>query len=561
MVSVRLSLSVFACWASYASLSASTLIPLTASNINSTVKGSIVTAGAQYQGYVDPASGWEFFLGVRYAAKPHRWQAPTPPTDTSATLIQANTYGPVCYQNQPNAIWSGVQAATIEGSEDCLFANVWRPVKTTDTSKLPVLFWIHGGGYGSGNGRNDPTFFSQTTGNTNFIFVSIQYRLGAHGFLSSQAVHDDGVVNAGLLDQNQALKWVQQHISAFGGDPTQVTIFGESAGAGSVLQHLLSYGGILGNTLFSSAMLASPYLPSQYEYNGQVPTALYLQLAATLGCTGSDQFACLATVDSQKLAHASDTVSRSAPYGTWGFAPVVDGTFSQERPSQALLAKKTNDARVLIGNNAAEGFVFTPQNITTSVQVTQYAQNFFPSLNSTDIYTMLKTYYPEPLLSGGLYTTQLERAARIYGDLTFDCAGNFVADAFANSWRYKYSVGDSYHGLDLPNYLPSGTETLPATDDVVSVAFNTFLNTFLVGGNPYINGAQHVPLWQSAHEQADINSIDAIVIDLPIVYAPILVPIPITGSPVASLTTGLRLTNAVADRCSFWASIASKISV
>lgn len=536
-------------------------LPSTSSNTNSTLKGRIVTANTQYQGYVDPTTGWEFYLGVRYAAKPQRWQAPTEPSLDASVVVQANQYGSVCFQSSSNSITVAAQTATITGSEDCLFANIWRPSNVSAKAGLPVLVYIHGGGYGTGNGQNDPTFFSQANDNMNFVFVSIQYRLGALGFLSSQEVHDNGVSNAGLLDQHQALLWVQEHISAFSGDPTKVTIFGESAGGGSVMQHLISYGGTLETSLFNSAMLASPYLPSQYNYNDQIPTNLYEQFAREAGCTGSSVFACLAAADSQTVARASDTVGRTAPYGTWGFAPVVDGTFSQQRPSEALLAKKTNGQRVLAGNNAAEGVIFVPQNITTSIDVTNYVQNFFPTLSSTDIYTMLKTYYPEPALSGGLYSTQLLRASQIYGDVTFDCTGNIVADAYTQAWRYRYAVADSYHGLDVPAYLPSATESLPFTDDSFLIAFDNFLESFFTGGTPFINYIQSVPQWQNGHQQAKIDAAGVVTLYLPVVYAPILVPIPLSGSPIASLESGLRLTNGVADRCAFWASLASKVSI
>lgn len=113
------------------------------------------------------------------------------------------------------------------GSEDCLYLSVWEPVNRT--TPLPVFFWIHGGGYGTGQGNND---FSELLMNNNdgFVMVAIQYRLGAFGFLSSAEVAEYGVANAGLRDMHFALKWVQSYIHLFGGDPTRVTIAGESAG-------------------------------------------------------------------------------------------------------------------------------------------------------------------------------------------------------------------------------------------------------------------------------------------------------------------------------------------
>jgi carboxylesterase type B len=116
-------------------------------------------------------------------------------------------------------------------SEDCLFLNVQAPA---NASNLPVLVWIHGGGYGAGNGRQDFSTILGVNGN-NFVTVAIQYRLGPFGFLASDELYRRGVVNAGLLDQVFALQWVQTYIREFGGDPGAVTISGESAGGGSVM--------------------------------------------------------------------------------------------------------------------------------------------------------------------------------------------------------------------------------------------------------------------------------------------------------------------------------------
>jgi carboxylesterase type B len=108
-------------------------------------------------------------------------------------------------------------------SEDCLVLDIFAPPSVTDEG-LPVLLWIHGGGYTEGNAANagGPNFVSSSNGS--IVFVSIQYRLGAYGFLSSEAVADDGSPNAALLDQRAAIDWVHRHIGAFGGDPNKVGI-------------------------------------------------------------------------------------------------------------------------------------------------------------------------------------------------------------------------------------------------------------------------------------------------------------------------------------------------
>jgi carboxylesterase type B len=125
-------------------------------------------------------------------------------------------------------------------NEDCLFLNVQVPANAS--GPLPVLVWIHGGGYGAGNGRQDFAAIINDN-NDSFVGVSIQYRLGAFGFLASDEVYRNGVVNAGLLDQHFALQWIQSYVSLFGGNASQVTISGESAGGGSVMLQDIAYGG------------------------------------------------------------------------------------------------------------------------------------------------------------------------------------------------------------------------------------------------------------------------------------------------------------------------------
>ena len=210
-----------------------------------------------------------------------------------------------------------------------------------------------------------------TNGN-GFVSVVIQYRLGAFGFLASEEVQQRGVVNAGLLDQRFALQWVQKHIAGFGGSPKQVTIAGESAGAGSVMFQALAYGGRRDEDLFENVGLqpiicaideltdrqliaASPYLPKQYGYADPAPSQTYRAFATAAGCgnvspaTHPTTFDCLVSADTAALQNASGKVSQSGPFGTFAFLPVTDGEFVQERPSVQLNEKKVNGKRILSG--------------------------------------------------------------------------------------------------------------------------------------------------------------------------------------------------------------------
>lgn len=218
--------------------------------------------------------------------------------------------------------------------------------------------WIHGGGYGQGQGNQDMSPIINAN-QDKFVAVAIQYRLGAFGFLSSDEVMRYGAVNAGLLDQTFALQWVQSYIELFGGNASQVTISGQSAGGGSVMLQSMALGGYLGDSLFSNVIAASPYLPMQYGYADFVPSQSYYAFASALGCFGppalpqsnvsASIFQCLVGKDTETLQNASAMISGSSRYGTWAFLPVTDGVFTQQLPSQQLLKKQVNGNRILVG--------------------------------------------------------------------------------------------------------------------------------------------------------------------------------------------------------------------
>lgn len=206
--------------------------------VNASASSLLVDLGYSiYRGYVDDSTGLRTWRGVRFGqdTRQYRWQAPRVPLVNRSEVIDANRYGTLCPQ-APNAGNTYSYWDSGSTTEDCLFLNVQAPSNVTNATGLPVLVAIHGGGYGSGSNQLD--FSKLMAANENrFIAVSIQYRLNAFGFLSSDEVHLKGTPNAGLLDQQLALQWVQQYIHLFGGDRTQVTIFGQSAGGGSVMLH------------------------------------------------------------------------------------------------------------------------------------------------------------------------------------------------------------------------------------------------------------------------------------------------------------------------------------
>ncbi|KNG50858.1 carboxylesterase type b [Stemphylium lycopersici] len=473
---------------------------------------------ATYEGVSNGSTGINTWNGIRFAAPPTgelRWQRPQAPATNRTATLQAYEYGSQCKQigrSEPGFLESSASSAGI-GSEDCLFLNVQSP---TNASDLPVLVWIHGGGYGAGNGRQDFTDLLTTNGN-NFVVVSLQYRLGPFGFLASDEIVRKGVANAGLLDQYFGLQWVQTYISQFGGDPSAVTISGESAGGGSVMLQDMAYGGSLGDSLFRSTISASPYLPKQYAYNDWVPSQNYYAFAAQAGCSinayGNASFTifdCLLSKDTETLQNASREVTATATYGTWAFLPVTDNVFVQDEPSAQLLEKRVNGQKALIGNNANEGPSFVPQDITSQDAFVTWLRDTLPEFSDSDISKVL-FYYPvsnvaDPSINdqfatngvsgpsaldqSSLGTGQQQRANNLYAELTFVCPSYWQAEAYTgegrSSYKYQFSVLPALHGLDVRAYFgPLGG--YPYLSVEFQRAFMKIWGNFVTKGDPSIS--------------------------------------------------------------------------
>lgn len=480
---------------------------------NSTPAAPVVDLGYErYQGVANSTTGINTFQGIRYAAPPtgsRRWQAPTAPSVNRDQVLLADALPPRCPQSPRSPIPPGFN---FTGDEDCLFLSIYAPSGKTN---LPVFVWIHGGGYGQGQGDNDVSMMINTNNNS-FIGVVIQYRLGAFGFMSSDEIRRYGTVNAGLLDQTFALQWVQSYIHLFGGNSSQVTIGGVSAGGGSVMLQTMAFGGTLGDSLFANAIPASPYLPQQFGYADFVPSQSYYAFAAAVGCfNGFPQgnisnsiFQCLVGKDTDTLQNASASVSGSSRFGTWGFLPVTDGSFVQQLPSQQLLEKRVNGRRILSGNNANEGPLFTPFNILTEDDFVSFLRNEFPLFTKDDISRILLYYpstnasvvldEPEFATSGTMGATALnqstfatgqqQRALDVYAETTFVCPSYWLAEAFTNNgregWKYQFSAGAAQHGADQSAYLGP---LVPFQGPDLRTAFQTIYGNFITKNDPSIS--------------------------------------------------------------------------
>lgn len=553
-----------------------------------------------YQGVHNASTNLNVWKGIGYAAPPVnnlRWQLPQVPK-TNKTVVVADNYGPTCPVAPPSVPGTPFSP----GDEDCLYLNVFSPAAATSTSsstavkktKLPVLVYIHGGGYGGGDNRYDMSGLINDN-NNEFVVVAIQYRLGAFGWLSSADVHKNGVVNAGLLDQVFALLWVQNYISLFGGDPDRVTISGESAGAGSVMYHAIGYGGNTPVTLFRNGIAASPYLVPQYNYDAAVPTQRYHDFATAAGCgTAKDIFACLVAADTWALQYASSNISvEQTAFATWAFVPVTDGVYVRQRPSAQLATGPTNGVHLLVGNNADEGALFVPGGIATQAELLAWINSSFPGLSAANVTALLNVYKPTPgynASNGLLFETNgiapptandvsqagagvQQLAYNIYAESTFVCPAYWLTGAFTpasgnkkSAFQYQYSVPFAFHTSDMAAYF--GPPTANQGPEFV-VAFRQIWGGLVVRDDPSIVSTPSVtlssplppfafPSWTpTKHQLVVLNETGGVPVEVPEFWGGVSLQYNDPG-----LQNHFTIANATSweggreARCNFWRSVA-----
>ncbi|KAK7013829.1 carboxylic ester hydrolase [Favolaschia claudopus] len=489
--------------------------------------GPIVDLGyAQYQGFVNTssdASSITTFLGIRYGAPPVgnlRFRAPHPPHYVHG-LQQATQQPAQCWQ----AGWSGTSPTspyhlntthnrtssirpqnilsprewTNVMSEDCLFLSVYYPSDAHGTppkgKKLPVAVYIHGGGYLAGASSQFRGSDLINESNHGLVAVVIQYRLGLLGFLAGSAVKKDGNPNAGLLDQDFAFRWIQKHISKFGGNPDHVTIWGESAGGGSVFQQLVANDGKTEPQLFKYAIASSIFAPSQYPYDSRIPESNYQQVLAETNCTS---LACLRSAPVSALQQANLDINAAGFSGVCVFVPVIDGDFIRQSPAKALTEGKVNGEAVLAVANAREGTIFVHPEVPVTANLSQYVLELFPDLA---VQPELAGKIGEMYKDSG---TPVDQAVALYGETIFLCATYGLLRAFGGrGFKAQFAIPPGDHGTDLQYYFPSLVIDVPVlnypqffNNTVFINAFAQSFTAFAVSGDPNVKLSDTItPKW------------------------------------------------------------------
>ena len=310
------------------------------------------------------------FLGVPFAAPPTgelRFKGPQPPKEWKPKVYSAKTHGSVCLQ--PKLFENLIEAFTsnFTFSEDCLYLDIYSP---NISLSLPVMVYIHGGGYLMGTAITFPSDILALQG---VVVVIIQYRLGPFGFLTTGDSAAPG--NYGMLDQVEALKWVKENIQNFGGNPSKVTIFGQSAGGSSVGLHLLSP---LSRDLFHQAIPESGVDLSPFAIQ---PTSFGLrftkELAQKLNCGSSDHYAmvsCMRSKTGSDMQKAAESIRFGfVNYIYW--APVVDKNFLHDTPQVLRKKGEFKPLPLIITFTSNEGATFLGDMVNNSFGLMESVDN------------------------------------------------------------------------------------------------------------------------------------------------------------------------------------------
>lgn len=393
------------------------------------------------------------FRRIPFAAPPtgqNRFRAPQPPLPITNGIYDSDQDLPFCPQG------------TAEGTEDCLYLGLYSRPWTNPNVKRPVVVNIYGGGYVTGGttfGFPPPEYPVLNVSKENdYVIVYPNYRLNALGFLPGRKVKEspDADLNVGLLDQQLALRWVQKHIHKFGGDPKNVSIWGKSAGGGSVVAQTIANGGETSPKLFKRALPVSPWWPKAYRYDSKEAEALYDKLVSLTGCaTTEDSLRCLKTVDIQTIRVAASTITDLKKYTTssTNWAPVIDGEFLREPLSTAASKGRINVDEVLTIYNTYEGEDFLPPGLIlpangSSPSFESWVKAFLPGLDYEEIADL---YPPNGKTETISYNNDSTRAGMIFRDILFACPSLWIAKSpEKKGWLGEYIVPPATHASDTP---------------------------------------------------------------------------------------------------------------
>ncbi|KAJ8133121.1 hypothetical protein O1611_g501 [Lasiodiplodia mahajangana] len=451
-----------------------------------TVKVRNGTLGGVYS----PEYHQDYFLGIPFAQPPVgqlRFRNPQPLNETWDDVKQVTEYADECYGYGSDDWVLGNPV-----SEDCLTLNVIRPHGVEGS--LPVGLWIHGGGFFEG-GNQDPRYNlsfiveQSVLSKQPFIGIGINYRLHAFGLLYGEELAAEGSSNMAFRDQRLAMQWVQENIAAFGGDPTQVTIWGESAGAISVANHLVAFGG-RDDKLFRAGIMESGWAPGRYP-NVSDSEGTYRRITDATNCsspTTGSSLDCLRNLPIDVLS----PILNSTIQGAW--RAVNDGDFIQGHSGTDMwLNGDFVKVPVLVGHNRDEGTAFSVRGVDTTEDF--ISKVLLPTGVDNATASILEILYPDvpaigipPTLKGrppaSGFGRQWKRATAFTGDYDEYAPRRMMQKAFSQHGVANYGY--------VFNVVPAGIPPTTGSTHFQEVAF-VFHNIHGLGyenavaSNPFAN--------------------------------------------------------------------------
>lgn len=416
------------------------------------------------------------FLGIPYAEPPtgtRRFRKPVSKAVFNSSF-DASNYGDSCFQFEGKRAASG----NISYSEDCLNLNIFVPEPQVSGTLQPVMIWIHGGGftYGSSYGFDGGSF--SVSGDV--LLVTVNYRLNVFGFLSTRDPNCSG--NFGLWDEQLAIKWVKDNIRAFGGDPTKITVFGESSGAAAVIYQTIYQGN---KGLFQRAIAQSGSAACSWAFTSpQQAQNQTLKFAMAAGCQGFDSadiIACLQTKSSTEIRNIMNVDATT--FGIW--TPVIDGQFILETPLATMTdhypSKSIQDTflgiDLIIGVNSKEGFAHHYTEISTpNFTISDIDNILIPKLLSE----YMKEDVPNSVKDATLLEykdwnnqrnkdRQLARFIDLYSDNQFNVGAALTAQKHSNgsnatTFVYELSTAPPFHLIPVYPNLDGPTVANHADD-------------------------------------------------------------------------------------------------
>ena len=436
----------------------------------------------------------EMFLGIPFAVPPIndlRWEKPVAWTPENKKEITAKKFRPGCIQNQRIVNWYkrlildfGGDPETFdipEFSEDCLYLNLWRPKGLKDN--LPVIVYIHGGSNKAG-WSYEPNYHGHNIANKGFILISIPYRLGVFGFFSHPDIESP---NLALYDQILALEWIQKYVSLFGGDPSNVTLVGESAGAGGI-SHLIA--SPLSKNLFHKAVHQSG--GSSFTYPTSVSDVI--KLANSFANSFEDpSLKNLKNFSAEEILEVSEEV-----YAGHYFNYVDDGISMIGNLSDTFKSQNVENVDLLIGSNNDEWSLYFDGNVNIGlwldeettpekkIKLLQLLENIKDPVRKMDLLITAKNFVCPSLF--------MAEELKKKGGKTWVYQFNRIRD---NELAKKYGA---FHGAELPYVFNTHDEWLPTneTDIKLTREIQSYWLSFAKTGNPNNNDAVLWPEYDSS---------------------------------------------------------------